>query len=483
MFWAKCGKILTDSNDYPLNCPSSPCGYYSVFGIKYRYVNCDTMQATNQCSWYYDVFPAQVKDSKIEWNYMSTICITVSQNLGLVAKKKAKSNCWEECIEWDQNWQNCIKYGQHCDFCGEIQVYNLAGCFDDYNKFAQFFYDKCGVSADGNGKYPQIFEQYYGSTYPTESAYDCVQNYWKKYFCDRYMLNYKINVCSMNQYWILHSAWLQQQAEYSCYCPDTGVQTQGRCTDSSCQQFIISISPVSIGAYGDQNTEEYGHGTIVRSKYQVAVTAGQLGQKESLNDCCRINDARGAIGAINAFMMENVNKKQSYTLGSADSTTCTNSNSLCKSFEYSSGPYDNVYGSMDQVKFHVQWRKILLERTSETPEEAKGIKFKMVLRNKKYNSGYSSQIVYSDETISSTIEIMFGQEYIDLPLANHINHGMSYISIRPCKIEDGYCYQDLQSEIPTRNQPHVLFWYTDYYDNNVLRHYIKVDLTAIEYIK
>ena len=189
MLWAKCGKILTDDSGKIVNCPSNPC-----------------------------VFPAQVKDSKIEWNYMSTICITVSQNLGLVAKKKAKSNCWEECVEWDQNWQNCIEYGQYCDFCGEIQVYNLAGCFDDYNKFAQFFYGKCGVSADGNGKYPQIFEQWYGSTYPTGSAYDCVQNYWKRYFCDLYMLNYKINIQCMNQYWILYSSYMEYSLETYCEC-------------------------------------------------------------------------------------------------------------------------------------------------------------------------------------------------------------------------------------------------------------------------
>lgn len=488
MFWTKCNKILVDDNGYIVNCPSSPCGYYSVFGIKYRWLNSDTMQPSNKCSWSYHVFPAQVKDSKIQWNYMYSVCIQVSQNKGLVAKKKIRSGCWEDCMQWDQNWQNCLQWGQYCDFCVQIQVYNLAGCFDDYQKFAAFFYGVCGTEPDSNGKYPDIFEEYYGSIYPTGTAQTCIDNYWNKLFTDQYMLNYKINIKHMNQYWILWSNYSEYQYETYCDCYCDGSwempDENGNCPDGCTKQcYDIGGQPINIGAYGDQNTAEHGHGTIVRSKFEVAVSQSELGEKQSLYDCCRVNAARGKIGAINAFMMENVNTKDSYTLGSTDSTTCTNSNSLCKNFEYSSGPYDNFYGSMDQVKFHVQWRKILLERTAETPSDAKGIKFQMTLRNKKYDSGYSPEVVYSDETTSSIIEIMFDQEYIDLPLANHINHGMSFLSVTPCKIEDGYCNQDWESEIQTRNSPHVTWWYQDYYDNNVLRHYIKVDLTAVQYIK
>jgi hypothetical protein len=43
MFWEKCGKILTDDSGSIVNCDYSPCGYYSVFGIKFRYLNKDTM--------------------------------------------------------------------------------------------------------------------------------------------------------------------------------------------------------------------------------------------------------------------------------------------------------------------------------------------------------------------------------------------------------------------------------------------------------
>lgn len=488
MFWAKCGKILTNENGTIINCPSNPCGYYSVFGIKYRWLDSETMQPYNTCSWYYSVFAAQVKDSKIQWNDMYSVCIQVSQNIGLVAKKKVKEGCWMDCAQWDQNWQNCIREYQYCDFCVEIEVYNIAGCFDDYGKFAQFFYGKCGREPDSNGKYPNIFQTSWGYVYMTGEAWDCIENFWNRYFCNLYMLDYKINIQQMNQYWILYSSYSEYQYETYCECYCDGywqvTDENGNCPDGCTKQcYEIGGYPINIGAYGDQNTAEHGHGTIVRSKFVEAVSESQLGEKQYLDDCCRINAARGKIGEINSFMMEHVNKKESYTLGGTDSTTCTNSNSLCKSFEYSSGPYDNFYGSMDQVKFHVQWRKILLERTSETPPEAKGIRFEMVLRNKKYDSGYSPQVVYSDETTSSIIDIMFGQEYIDLPLANHINHGMTFLGITPCKMDNGYCYQDWESEIPTRNSPHVTWWYQDSYDNNVLRHYIKVDLTAIEYIK
>lgn len=457
MFWAKCGKILTDSNDYPLNCPSSPCGYYSVFGIKYRYLNEQTLEPSDPCRWQYDVFPAQVKDSKLQWNDVYNVCIQVSQNKGLVARKTLMEGCWKECTSQSETGQ-CLQQKLYCDFCVQAYVYNLAGCFDDYQDFAEEFYSKCGVLPDQSGNYPDIFEVYYGSVYPTSDANSCIQAYWEKYFCDLYMLNFSLQVQNLNQFWILwgvYHGW-----------------------DSSTWQYT------SVGAYGDQNTEEHGHGTVVRSLYEVAVTAGELGEKQSLQDCCRIKAARGKIGAINSFFVEHINTKDSYTLSSTDSMTCTNSKNLCKSFQYKSFPYDNYYGSVDQVKFNIQWRKLLLTKTVDTPAYAKGVRFQMVINEKKYNTGYSSQIVYSDNTMTTEINLMFDQLYDNLPLANFVNHGMNYLSITPCKIENGYCNQDWESETPTKNQPHVLFWdYDPRYDNDVFRHDFKINLMALEYIK
>lgn len=481
MFWAKCGKILTDGTAI-INCPSNPCGWYSVFGIRYRNLDSNTMLPSNQCSWYYDVFPAQVKDSKVVWTNAYNVCITVQQKSGLVAKGKKRQGCLDSCVQWDQNFENCLRWQQYCQFCIQYQLFNLSDCFDTYDKFAQFFYDKCGVSADSNGKYPDIFSTYYGTVYPTEQAYNCVNNYWMKYFCDKYLLNFNLTVYNMSQWWILSGVHIQRQLEYHCYCPDTGIQTQGRCQDSSCNQSVYPGAYLSIGAYGDQNTSEHRHGSIVRSKYVVAVTADELGQKETMEDCCRQNAAREKIGQINQFFVESINNKNNYTQSRTDTLGCTNSNNLCKSFQYNSFPYDNYYGSMDQVRFDIQWRKLLLTKNDNTPSDAKGVKFELKLRNKKYDTGGTEQVVFSDQTTTTYINLMFGQEYTDLPLANYVNNGMTYVSIKPCEIDNGYCVSDWESNIETKNQPHVTYWYQDHYDNEVKRNYIKVDLKAIQYI-
>lgn len=485
MFWAKCGKILVDDSKKVINCPSSPCGYYSVFGIKYRYLNQDTMQPSNKCSWYYDVFPAEVKDSKIQWNYMYNICIQVSQNTGLVAKKKVKTGCWEQCVEWDQSWQNCIEYDEYCDFCAEFEVYNLAGCFDDYNKFAEFFYGKCGVSPDSNNQYPEIFEMWYGNIYPTGSAYDCIENFWNRYFCDKYMLNYKLNYTNHEQRWWQWIAWAEW-ATYTvceCDCPDTYYQVdENEPCEDGCTKYCYEMEDhqLSIGGIAWQeacnDAFDQTHSLYVKAGgyWGLGDDCYYKDQPCYHEDCCDWVASFDTTGETGKFIMQGSKIKERYCNKGNSTHECKDSNSMCTNWSYSASCFDNYYWDPNNARFHFGWSKVTCQRNDQTPEEAKGIKFEVTLRRTKRNTGRGHE---SSETTEQKFELslMFDQIYEDLPLLDNINtlkvidHGFN--CNENCDYGDGY---------GVTTEPAVN-WGS--HEQNVLSDDMEVSFVAIEYIK
>lgn len=476
MLWAKCGKILTNENGTIINCPSNPCGYYSVFGIKYRWLNSETMQPNNTCSWNYSVFAAQVKDSKIQWNDMYSICIQVSQNIGLVAKEKVKEGCWTECSQWDQNGQNCISEYQYCDFCIEMEVYNIAGCFDDYNKFAQFFYSQCGREPDSNGKYPNIFQTSWGNIYMTSEAWDCIESYWNRCFYDIASINYQLTINYKQQLWWIYGYYTDgvYQTQYQCYCNGQWSIGTQPCADG-CEQYEYEYMDhaTSIGSFAYRQD---------RSDVKKYISGGGFwGYSDKcwnkdypcfVQDCSDRKSARSKVGEAWDFAYSFITDKTAYNNNGTSKHNCINSGSLCNDFSYKSLAYDNFYGDTDSVRYKFQWATLNLSKNDNTPQWAKGIKFKVQLTRYKRNQGYDRS---AEQKIKSQEEIVvyFDQEYTDLPFTSYLTPA-SYIKSQDCDTEDW----------TIQIQPYPIYgWAGNYYPHDNKTDQYNYRFIAVEYVK
>lgn len=479
MIWAKCGKILTDGNKV-INCPSNPCGWYSVFGIKYRYLNQDTMQPSNQCRWYFDVFPSEVKDSRIIWTYMYQVCFQVSQNSGLVAKGKIKQGCWEQCWEWDQNYQNCIDWHEYCDMCIQYQIYNLAGCYDDYNKFAEAFYSACGVSADENGNYPQIFSEWYGTLQPSDSAYNCMDNYWYKRFYDIASVNYNLTINYKQQLWWIYGCYRDgvYTTQYQCNCDGNWTVGEQPC-DDGCEQYVYEYldHETSVGSLvyrqDRSGVEQYFYGGGFWGY------SDQCWSKDYpcyVQDCCDRNSARGKVGEAWNFAYSFINDKSAYNNNGTTQHSCTNSDNLCKDFSYKSVAYDNFYGDTDSVRYRFQWATLSLSKNGNTPQWAKGVKFKAQLTRYKRNQGCDRG---AEQKIESQEEIIvyFDQEYQTLPFTSYLTP-TSYIKKQDCN-------SDCDSEDWTvQIQPYPIYgWAGNHYPHDNHSDQYNYRFIAVEYVK
>lgn len=431
MFWEKCGKILTDDSGSIVNCDYSPCGYYSVFGIKFRYLNKDTMQPQNKCKWYYDVFPAEVKQGKLIWHNGHEICLQVSQNLGKCGYKKVKLGCMQDCVQWDENWENCIKWQQYCGFVAEIEVYNLSGCYDDYNKFKQYYYSKCeDIQSDS---YPDIFQNSYGYPTLTWQASNCLNNYWKPYFSKNYLLNYQLIYTRHQQRWwqyIAYGFWVNK-TYYYCTCDD-GTSYDLDNGDQDCGQtchkesYQMEDHQSGIGGYCwrqglNSEWEKYDELSIV--------TGGYYGYSDKcwsrdypcyVEDCCDYVSSFNTTGVTGSHIMTNATIKDKYWNKGEEYTTCQNSNNVCTNFYYEAKCHDNYYWSATNARFHFGWSKVTLQKTDFTPENAIGIKFILTLTRTKKNTGKGNEA----EEITSTqqeVDLFFDEVYEELPLLNHVN--------------------------------------------------------------
>lgn len=195
-FWAKCGKVLTDGTKV-VKCNNPPCGYYAVFGIKYRWLNSETMEPSSPCSWSYSVGPYEVINNAIIWNEMYTVCLSVNRTVGECLHTKIRSGCYDMCDQWDEETGECTHSTEYCEFCAEVVVYNLTGCYDKFQDFERVFWTPCGNTPP----YPAMWETWYGNKYISSAASTCVQNYWNQYFCERYMLNYSLTIETLGQCW------------------------------------------------------------------------------------------------------------------------------------------------------------------------------------------------------------------------------------------------------------------------------------------
>ena len=505
--WMKCGKLLTNGGGTLINCRTCPCGYYAVFGIKYRPIDQNTLQPTNTCSWSYMVIPAEVIDGRIYWTeYGPTVCIEVNKNLGRCGYRKVVTDCWQDCAQWDYDTWECLQTETYCYFCYEIEVYMISYCYDSYDDFAEAFYTPCNVSPS-NGSYPAIWETYYGGQkYITSTAYNCVQTYWNKAFCDKYMLNFTLRYQILGQCWWQNAGITEYQmaTEYYDYCynDSTGSWCQNAtydsdyriisCNDPGCtihtEQWQYQQYPLSVGCQVYMLQASSG----IQFRYYNA-GGGYWDGSQYHETCSDRAAAYAAMGPCNQHINSIASVKSNYVIYSDSyygskgtgtwTTTCNNSNNLCINWSYSSGPFQNYYGSITNATIMYRWSQFKLERTSNTPSTATGVKFEMTLIHTLQNDGQGN-VSSSTSSSVTNVTLNFGDSYnTSLPLALDITL-WTLIKNIVCDARNEWCVEE-NDGCKIYAQPITNDYGGQYggrWDQNVKRDTYSISLKAIEYV-
>lgn len=480
MIWLKNNKIVTDGTNI-IQCQKCPCNdtsYYAVFGIKQRSLNCETMQPNDACSWSNSVIVAKVENGTFK--YWENIYLPVKAKKGLCLQKKGKWNCSIQCDEWDQQTGECISEFQYCD-CYQFKVYNLTGCYYTYQEFAKVFYSKCGVEADQNGNYPDIWQQWYGDYITTSDADRCLQE-WDREFNRLYSLNYIINYkeCWQRWRWDCSSLYYPQIKYYWCTdtedCSDSWIE---RNQDNSCPE----------GTKQCQDTQAGFNATGVYSECweQSRATDGyfkithQFDENTSWQDgmdCCAEKSGISVIPQMNETVRKAVTDTSIYYARKNSSTNCVNDNDLCVSFEYRSGCVDNYYGTTTGAKSNFYLYKLSLSRNENTPEDAVGVRFKVKKIHIKENVGLGHESK-SEQTTNQIYDLYFDGEEKITDLATDVTY-FGVIQSPNCDSDCSYSEDYVDWQI----QPYVMFsWagYQEWQQNNLYDEY-KYELVAERYL-
>lgn len=436
-FWMKCGKIITNGSGNPIYSNNCPCGYYALFAFSIRYYDYST-GTINECSEpQVDVMPYQVIDNKITYN---GICMEINREKDSEGKNgyyKVCTDCWEECIEWDENYENCLQTGTTCMTCQEIKVYKISGCYDDYNDFAEYFYTPCEVSEP----YPQIFQVYYYGTYPTEAAYNCIYNYWMSYASNlvvpRFSAVYNIKSSYVGVY--MNSAKYNTIIDgYYTWCDGTCTEDDGNGNCITCEGTLHTETMThEEWAYACHRvtSDWQGNNLIAELAFE---TCNEYNYDQNLPECT----CQNMYNTNSAAQLEGVNTAKNTYIADRDNyggTDVTNTN-YCLSFSYqseyqaaecwASWAVDNIF------RFYAYCADVTINKPTGAPESATGIKCKCYATlyegtynncNNPYQAAQNKQTVIYDGEIS----LSWGDKQ-ELPIASNF----ADIYIAP---DLGYC--------------------------------------------
>lgn len=453
MFWQKCGKILT-KNGKVIHCQDCPCGYWALFVFKVRAYDMHTGDILNECSWGFDIQPMEVIDGKINYNgYGGNRCIEITRQPGVegnVGYIKSCIGCGQDCLEWNEDWSECIKHYEYCMDCSEIYVYRLSPCFDNMNDFMAWFYSSAEIAPDAMGKYPSLFEYYYEQPYLSETAQNCIDSYWHMVALQKYSLNYEVFVDYYAQEWQqwfwnsdnTYIDYVYTQCvtpdDYWCECAEYNDYGCASCPDgcnihefveryidhqNSEGPLVVKLDPkgeyaaeyyVAVGGYYGTSKNCYG-GTMC---YNPA-------------SCCDWRDkAASALETVTAPIIPAYGKKEEYIKYSGEcfwsqpreasgtkTFSCTNSQNLCCDFSYSLSVIDYYYYSPSDVRILGNWPRITFRRLALTPPEALGVRAKVILRNTKNDLG-QEPVTTQEEVL---VDFLFDAVYEDLPLLQNVS--------------------------------------------------------------
>lgn len=456
--WKKCGKIIANSNGHIVQSRACPCPYYAVIGVISRATD-------NECSVSSQVSVYFVQNGKIMYNGE---CIEINCKIGKSAEKT---------------------------FNNTIYTFYTLLIEEDETKFKQKFYSECGYTEN----YPSIFNQNNQLTY---QARNCINNYWLGYFRNNYLLNFQLNGQIRGQCW-WQQAGMHEEA-YTTYYYDYCYNEDDPYDD--CQGTIWDGDRIaSCGGNCTKHTyeEKYPDHTLsVGSEsyfldpagydnlYYIYVRGGGYWDGHEYHETCGdYQNALSTMSSVNSQIEAIAQNKNAYVIypgshwyyGSKSTggftETCSNSNKLCIQFSYGSGAFDNYYGDIRQVSQMYRWGRFKISRTANTPNFAQGVKFKMIIKDIKQNTGLGNES-YSEETSTSTISLTFGNDWNQsLPLATDITLWTLLKNVT--------CSGDNISDYSIESQPIVNDWAGEYgsrWNQNVKTETIQVKLVALEYI-
>ena len=456
----KCGKILESSNPNKpgiILCKHIPCPNYVLLGIKYR--ECDLSNVPrNPCAWSFEVLPFLVIQGAIEW---SGQCIQIDSKAGIV-------------------YEGILTVGSYPH---EVIIYNMIGCFMYESDFEQVFWSGCGIQP--SPEYPDIWV----NNQVTQTALNCIQNYWNSEFTKNFLLNYNLIKIDMYQNWVVGA---RQRYEYIyhkiCYgedCPgDYEPDPPSAACSPDCPEYEEWWDIGEVKDAGCFATKRNSNGDEVYSFYLPTASAWQIPCQDYpapscwIDDCCFYNELYENFDAANEVFFDHINDPDQYLQGGTSTDTCVNSTNLCHTFTYSSIPWSNAYAPEPDVSYSVNWKKLRLTKTSSTPSGVTGIRFAYKIVESKNNLGLRPQTHTVTET-SGFIELSFNEDYEELPLANYLN-GIECIQYYSCQDD---C--DWESWELARFQPMVNWdwWPGAFYENDAYSHDVTVSLSGIEYIK
>ena len=512
MFWLNNNKnkIVSKENKI-ISCNKCPCGnYYTILGFKFRTLNQDTMQPYNSCGWQYTVQPIQVNNGKIRWsNYGCDLQIAIDQKINSVTTHKFKENCWEDCYQYNYETDDCMDPHTYCDCVIEVQIHNLVGRIGNYEKFAQLFYKNSNITPDVYGTYPAIWEDYYGYYYLTTAANNAIDNYWKKLFLDNHALNFTIRYQILGQLWWQNAGTIQWKMVtiYDDFCYNDQTQTwcdnqtrdeNGRiiaCNEPGCtvhtEMYQYQDYPMSVGCTVYMLLPTPNNGSYEQAAYKMhnAVASIDEGASWFNPTCLEYRDAYAAMQPCNQHIRSIAADKSKYTMyyggGYYDTkgtgtwtSTCINSNNVCVSWDYSSGPFQNFYGSIENATILYHWSQFKLQRTGDTPVDAVGIKFELTLTRTQQNDG-KGNISKQVTSLVQEIIVNFDEDYnTNLPTALDIT---LWTLIKNIECNNDDCSNDgcqIFAQPITNDYSNA---YRNRWDQNVKRDSYNVHLRALEY--
>lgn len=434
MFYSKCGKILSNGSQI-IDCSDCPCGYFGLFGIKYRQYqfNWETYKYQPLCRWNYYLVIAEIKDNTITISKGSrkSFCMSINRNLGKVGNITKMWDCkgQEECYQYDWNnptedWDYpCLQWVQYwqCQQVVDFQVYNLLGCFQSLQELSNAM--GCG-EADANGNFPLMLEKDgNGNWVNTSVANNCINNTWNKQFEKKYMLNFTFNysVLGVCVWQNVYEAFMA----YAQYCDEE----TGQCWLYEDHQQACGGAAYVLSAPNDTQTD-----------YLAIETGGYYGvnkdwcgsdypcYQENCSDMVSVTEALGDTGNHIMSILADRSKYGVYSNSAwyynakdtyAKNLQCNGSNNTCIRMNWNSGCHDNYYWSTTTATFIFRTAEFSVSANQNTPSDAIGVKLRIRRENNKWNHGKgneSDNIVVSEEILF----LPFGEVY-KFPLHTNIN--------------------------------------------------------------
>lgn len=401
MFWEKCGKIIADAGGKLIDCDNCPCPYWAIFAFISRSYNKETGEI-NYCYQSADVKLLPVVNNCLQYSYYDMYERNIKVNRtpdenGKVGTIKNCVGCWTDCVEWDENWQNCLREQQYCDDCSQIRVYRLSPCFQTKKEAFQYFYQGTEVQPDSQGNYPE--DEW------SDQYYNTLENIWRKK-----ANKYKINSSFTYQV----KEW--GRSFYGTFVQDCDYMVQ--CYDWETGQLVYEGTDYPADG-GDWDCWEYQTNC---TEYVISGSQGELFGlvPENIETQEQLEALVGAaINELNSYIESSIADESKYGV-----TQELLENHLCFNKSYASYYSYYDYSGWGNCCSGHKWYGVIKANlklqpfnAEKHPEGAKGVIVDYTLKRKKRDS--AQQEVVTEQKFNNYF-IPFGGE-INFPLANNLS--------------------------------------------------------------